>query len=258
MPRIVTYNIAGNHDTFSVEGIAAVLHDTQADIICLQEVNQVKDQPQFTTQAHLIADALRMTCVFGKAMERKIKGEYGNAILSRYPIHSIRSIELPRGSKFKDNGDRMPGQNEPRVAVVGIVSPVPNGTEDFVVICTHFGIYNSEERSTRALDVIKRVKAFFKTHGKDTHSKLPMLFAGDLNASPNFPVILELEKLFSPLNPNPKGRTTRTREIDYIFGKSSSKVKMDLKACKVLTWEETNNASDHLPVVADFNLVCIK
>ena len=148
--RVATWNIAGLHGTFELAKTAAVLRAQDCNVICLQEVGDAHCG-DFLTQAHALAAALRMNCVFAQAHQRRV---FGNAILSRHPLHSAVEIELPCGSPLRDPTpgsssppDRMPGAKERRVALAVTVSPLrDDASRDFTCISTHFGIFNRADR----------------------------------------------------------------------------------------------------------------
>ena len=63
MVKILTWNIAGRHDGFDLEKVAAVLRAQACDVVCLQEVGgDGCNGGSFPTQAHALAAALRMGC----------------------------------------------------------------------------------------------------------------------------------------------------------------------------------------------------
>ena len=93
--RVATYNIYhmgkinGNAET-----IASVIRDNALDVVGLQEVdkNAGREGP-VQDQAKVLADKLGWYYGFSKAIPLG-SGEYGNAIISKYPIESYQTIEL--------------------------------------------------------------------------------------------------------------------------------------------------------------------
>ncbi len=98
--RVGTYNIYhlgkinGNAQT-----IANVISDHELDVVGLQEVdkNVGRDGPVLD-QAKAIAEALGWYYGFSKAITLA-PGEYGNAIISKYPIESYTTVSLESGSE---------------------------------------------------------------------------------------------------------------------------------------------------------------
>ena len=105
MIKVATYNIhkcVGMDRKYSPERIVDVLREVDADIIALQEVLCHSRVRKRDHQAEFIAEELGMEFRLGE--NRRIDGgEYGNAILSRFPIAdhvnydiSVKKYE-PRG-----------------------------------------------------------------------------------------------------------------------------------------------------------------
>src|SRR3954452_20133360 len=85
MFRIVTYNVhkcRGLDRREHPARIAAVLRETQADIIALQEVLSIEGSARERNQARFIAEELGMNYHVGEN-RRLHGGSYGNVILSR-------------------------------------------------------------------------------------------------------------------------------------------------------------------------------
>lgn len=242
---IATYNIAGGHPSFDFNKITDFLQTINCDILCLQEVYEIKsdiDTVKPYTQAHYIADNLSMNCNFVKAINTD-KGQYGIAVLSKHAMHSIRYIELPRGSLLTDEKTRMPGANERRMALSGIISPIDK--PEFLLICTHFGIYNTfDQKEEVSLEPISRIHDFLI---KPQHANLPKLLMGDLNALPDSNTISKLKEY---LNVTITTKTTKKHTIDYIFYESLNAYSVIYKP--MLTYNDTNYTSDHLPVIAEW------
>ena len=128
------YLLGGPLDVLAIKQLG-IIASTTAEEVCGSGVED--------TQAHDLANDLRMNCMFGQARQTK-HGVFGNAILSRFPLTREQELELPRGSLTRDDGSRMPGQNERRLALAAIVSPFRDAEAfDFMCICTHVGIYNT-------------------------------------------------------------------------------------------------------------------
>ena len=250
---VATYNIAGAHETFCHDNVLNALQSLNADVICLQEV--LGDDP-LHTQAHRLADDLRMNCVFGKAHQERV---FGNAILSRFPLTHRHEIELPRGSLMRDDGSRMPGQNERRAALAVVVSPFKDvSVYDFLCVCTHVGIFNSAEESTDAHVPCERIGQFVNTEAlKDT----PALLAGDFNcrwAEPFAGVVARLDRNWN-IYPSAGTKTNKgddsKHKIDYICDRGRRRWQMQGGLTHAVRNDKTDygdghQPSDHLPLVA--------
>jgi endonuclease/exonuclease/phosphatase family metal-dependent hydrolase len=97
--RIATYNVhkcRGLDRQVRPERIVRVLRELDADVIALQEVVAGRDGSAETNQPEFIAEMLGgYECHFGE--NRQIAGApYGNAILSRIPVRRARNYDLTR------------------------------------------------------------------------------------------------------------------------------------------------------------------
>src|SRR5436190_16620436 len=95
--RVATYNVhgcVGMDAQRSEDRIAEVIASMSADIVGLQELDLGRPRSAHADQAALIAKQLGWKHYFHPAM-RHGDGQYGNAILSRFPIELQRAAELP-------------------------------------------------------------------------------------------------------------------------------------------------------------------
>lgn len=93
----MTYNVhscIGRDGTASTERIAEVLALYEVDIICLQELDSGLLRSGKADQAREIADRLKMDYHFHPSLKVE-EGEYGNAVLSRFPLKVKRADALP-------------------------------------------------------------------------------------------------------------------------------------------------------------------
>lgn len=100
--RVMTYNIRsgrGLDGRLNLDRIAAVIAAESPDLIALQEVDSKRRRTRHQDQAHWLAEQLGYHCAFGAARRWK-QGEYGNAILSRFPYTEFRRIALPKPTRL--------------------------------------------------------------------------------------------------------------------------------------------------------------
>jgi endonuclease/exonuclease/phosphatase family metal-dependent hydrolase len=94
--RIVTYNVhkCRGMDRRERPGrIVEVLRETQADVIALQEVLSIEGSARERNQARFLAEELEMHYHIGET--RKLHGgAYGNVILSRLPINAVHNYDI--------------------------------------------------------------------------------------------------------------------------------------------------------------------
>src|SRR5690242_9255746 len=94
---IATYNIhsaVGTDGVCSAERIADVLHEINADVFALQEVplsgNGTKSVLEVLRESTGFHVASGQTCIVDEC-------GFGNAVLSRYPIQEVRTVDLTFG-----------------------------------------------------------------------------------------------------------------------------------------------------------------
>lgn len=130
---VASYNLhscVGLDRKCSPSRIAAVLHELDCDIYALQEVDNQPGDYEESMQLEYLSATMNMSSVPGLRIVRH-KGEYGNAILTRFPIKQIRRHDLSYS------------RSEPRGAVD--VELDVNG-QPVRVLATHLGLRRSERR----------------------------------------------------------------------------------------------------------------
>ncbi|QHT65265.1 endonuclease [Rhodocytophaga rosea] len=215
--------------------MAAITHTigTQnPDLVALQEVDVYTDRSGAYNQAEEIAKKLQMYYYFGKAIDYG-GGEYGVAILSKYPLSEEKVYPLPTQPATK---------GEPRIIATAKVT-LPDGLQ-IRFGSTHL---DAQKDSMNRQLQIKQIEAIASSE------KLPFVLAGDFNAPPGSTVIRQLDTHFTrtcqdcpptiPVeHPN--------KAIDFIAFRPRSKFR--IKTHQVIS--ETY-ASDHLPVIAVIELL---
>jgi endonuclease/exonuclease/phosphatase family metal-dependent hydrolase len=99
--RMVTYNIhkcRGMDRRIRPDRILAVLNAIGADVIALQEVLSRPGGPPEIDQAGYFARHLGMQLAMGEN-RRLLGAAYGNAVLSRFPLHSSFNYDLSVGGR---------------------------------------------------------------------------------------------------------------------------------------------------------------
>ncbi len=232
--RVLTYNIHQGLDAdgrMNLEGIIGEIKKLNPDIVCLQEVNRAQVSNGLVDCLMPISYALGMPCVFGANHN---DGQYGNAILTRYPVRDWDNL------RFFNNSTETRGTLH---AVIKTKQPNDMGS-DLNVFVTHLD-HISGPSNVRG----KQVREVIEFWSKRPRS----IIAGDLNAEPDTDEMKPFyaEELKDALEPFGKkyvktfweGYGEQAMKLDYIF------ISKDLNAVEVII--EDSRASDHKPVAVD-------
>lgn len=234
--RVITYNIhhanpPSQSDSIDIPAIVKAIASQKPDLVALQEVDVNTQRSGQGNQAEMIAQQLGMYSYFGKALDFN-GGEFGTAILSRFPITETITYLLP------DLGGK---GNEQRVLTTARIL-LPSG-ESLIFGSTHLDHRgNAETRKLQITEILKIVEG----------EKLPWILAGDLNAKPESEEMKLLSSKFSlscSECPNTFPAEAPDRIIDYIA--FYPKNKMEVETHLVV---EEPYASDHRPVFSVLQL----
>ncbi|MBU1348253.1 MAG: endonuclease/exonuclease/phosphatase family protein [Alphaproteobacteria bacterium] len=240
--RLLTYNVhrcVGMDKRLDVERIVGVIGDLDPDIVCLQELDVGRARTGGVDQARAIAERLSMSVRFHAAMTVEAE-EYGDAILTRLPERLVRAGALPtmRG---------IPGL-EPRGA---IWIRVEAGGAQLNVLTTHLGLVPKEQRLQAAALVGKDWLGHADCTG-------PTILAGDFNATsitrPYQTLTRNLADFQRRIGQRPTLKTFPSGfpaiRIDHVFVSPHIRVTGAQAPFSPLS----RMASDHLPLVMDFEL----
>src|SRR5687767_10650352 len=95
--RVLCYNIhhgEGLDGKLDLERIAKLITETGADLVALQEVDRGAQRTKGLDIPAELGRLTGLTPVFRKNHDLK-PGEYGNAILSRWPVMDVKNTWLP-------------------------------------------------------------------------------------------------------------------------------------------------------------------
>lgn len=224
---VMAYNIRhgeGTDGEIDLRRIADVIDAQQPDLVTLQEVDRRTDRVDGDDQARTLGSLTGMNHAFGPFMDYD-DGEYGMAVLSRWPIVSVTNERLPDGA-------------EPRTALkVRVRSPETD--RELVIVGIHF-YRDADERLAQADRLIESL----------ADETRPVILAGDFNSTPDDDVIDRFAGEWDILS---KGRDRLTfpstdpqREIDYIMVRPARR----FYALEHRVLDEPL-ASDHRPLVAE-------
>jgi endonuclease/exonuclease/phosphatase family metal-dependent hydrolase len=150
---VASYNIhqcIGRDRKWHPGRVARVLQEIDADIVGLQEVHSRPGASVESYQVKYLADVTGFEAVAGTTMLKR-DSEYGNVLLSRYPVLDVRRLDLsvpgrePRGALDAQirHGDKTIraivshlglGFIERRCQMKQLLAAIENGTSDLCVL----------------------------------------------------------------------------------------------------------------------------
>lgn len=229
-----TYNI---HRCFGTDGrynpgrVAAVLEELDADVLGLQEVDPRLAAAGGHDQLSFLAHRLGSYVAAGLNIVNH-RGQYGNALLSRWPIVENRLIDLSAIGR------------EPRGGIDALIAwPAADRAGPLRAIVTHFGLRGWERR--------RQISALLR-HIAGAPPGQPLLLMGDLNEWLHFGAVSR--RLGAALSCGARVGSFPARwpllPLDRICSRS-----LTLSSRPTRHVSQTSRlASDHLPVRATFTL----
>ncbi len=240
--RVVTWNIhkgiGGVDRRYRLERTSAVLAALGADIVLLQEVAEGMPRCGMDNQLEELSETLDMRHTTFGAEHRFRVGGYGNAILSRFPLTDSARVDLTIGRR-KQRG----------LVQTRAHAKLEHGTRSVVVFNLHLGL-SGAERATQ-------LERFLSCHPfAHLHHDTPLVVGGDFND-----VWASLgQRFLEPAGFRRAGKLLPTfpaalplRPLDGLWIRGSISV---VSAHPVRT-DLARVASDHLPIVADLELLPI-
>lgn len=226
--KIVSWNIYGGR---KLPEMIECLREANPDIIGLQEVLQ--DEGGANNSAKAIADVLGYTYVYETTTllmpsishlleKHKIENnmEWGNAILSKYPL-SDRNVHVL-------SGDRK------RTALEATVKIEDKSLHVFSTHLVYAAVQPSEIQTTQVHNLIKVLP------------KENCLVMGDFNATPDSKAIEDMSKAMMNTESDPTKFSADGQKLDYIFSSA------DIQTLSSGTLD--SQASDHLPIYANIEI----
>lgn len=242
MVRVMTYNIYGARASTgtpaNLESLARVINREKPDLVALQEVDvYTRRTGVHVHQAQELARLTGMEWYFTKAID-VAGGEYGDAVLSRFPILESKRYALPVAADV--------GGEFRTIAMIR----VKKEDHEFYFAATHLDHLAQEDSRLLQAAEIKKIVAGLS---------LPLILGGDFNAVPGSRTIDIMRSFMSPgclqqcaftfPSDNP-GRT-----IDYIMTTPVNRFSVT-RYSSVTGYDEVLKvyASDHQAVVADISV----
>lgn len=245
--RVLTFNIhraIGVDRRFRPERIGDILDHHDADVALLQEVDEGAPRSRELDLARELAkDAGYPHWVAGHNVSLR-KGRYGNAVLSRHAIVVHRNIDLTVDDRKRR------GCLHVRLRV----DRGHHAPKDVEIFNLHLGL--SAKERTRQVGLLTRSREF-----TEVAADAPCLVAGDFNdwLSQLHPIFTEIlgftsatqhgEGLRGAIRTYPAFSPTGALDRVYFRGKMRL---LTARSCRLAV---SRVASDHLPVVAEFELI---
>ena len=231
--RVMTYNI---HHGEGLDGrvdllrIAQLIKEQGADIVALQEVDKGTERTQRRDFPAELAGLTGLTCVFSNNYSFQ-GGEYGNAVLTRFPVR-----------RWTNHHYQMLRPGEQR-GLLQLVLDVRG--RELVFLNTHLDFRADDSERWSNVGEIENLAQSYR--GK------PAILGGDFNDTPESRVCRRLGQSFADswkLIGEGDGWTIPAaqprKRIDYLW------VSKDQSLVPLKAWVPGTDASDHLPVVVEF------
>lgn len=238
--RVMCYNIhhaRGLDREVSTGRIARIIESERADIAGIQEVDRGTRR---TGGRDLVADLSELSGMAGifRRNHPVQGGEYGNAILTRFPYRDAENSHLP-----------MIGSREQRGVLRAVIEV--HGQE-ILFLNTHLAHRATGE--AERLASVAEFEAILKEN--DEGPNLPVIFVGDFNAVPGTETYERMARMLVDIWPvaGVGGGDTipvrmARRRIDYVW------ISPDAPFEPVRAWVPYTEASDHRPLVVEFRML---
>lgn len=236
--KLMTFNIqhGRNHnlsgDVINLDAVADNIVSQKPDIVGLNEIrfgNNLDHSSGFSNQPQYLSEKFDGDCRFGRAITIFDSCEYGNAIMSKYPIINFELIPIPDpNEKIEGYYYESRAMNRTDYCIDGKIITVLNA---------HFGLSPNEQ--TNAVNTVFSVV-------KEIDN--PIILMGDFNMTPDNENIIRLAEYFVDAHSClGKDRVTYPSDspkerIDYIF----------VKGMKVISADTVERiVSDHYAITAE-------
>ena len=232
--RVLSYNIhhgEGEDRKLDLPRIADVIKSVEPDLVSLQEVDRNVKRSQSVDQPAELGRLTGMHVVFGGNIKLQ-GGDYGNAILSRFPIKSHENRLLPNFENGEQRG------------VLEAEITLPDGRPALYLMATHF---DHRPKDEERFESAKRINSWVEKHPDRLY-----LLVGDLNARPTSRPLKELDRLWARSDARelftiPVAKPTQ--QIDFILYRRDAR----WLALETRVLDEAV-ASDHRAIVATLEL----
>jgi endonuclease/exonuclease/phosphatase family metal-dependent hydrolase len=205
--RVLTFNVRhgeGWDGIVDISRAAAVIREERADLVALQEVDQGTLRVGGVRQADQLIALTGLHGAFGKAMDYQ-GGEYGVAILSRWPLRRTWNQPLPQADGY-----------ESRTLLSVEVDPFDTG-HPIVFSTTHL------DQGRESPNRLAQVNAINERLGAQ---EAPGILAGDFNSRYDTGAMTAIRTLWRDMwiEPPPADPNARPRyKVDYILARPAER-----------------------------------
>lgn len=237
--KVMSYNMriasppSTNWGGTDLAAIADVINRNNPNVVSLQEVDAYTKRSGLDShQAMELAKMTDMEYFFAKAVDRS-EGDYGVAILSRFPIKESKGFRLPL----------TPG-SEGEIRGLALIIVEVNDM-DVVFISTHFDHLADKDRLVQTEKMIEIL---------NLHKEYPIIVGADFNMGSDNKVmdVIRTELKGCTFCPLTFPQVGPIATLDYIMINDIAAKRFQL--LNYYTVEE-DYASDHLPLIGEFRIV---
>lgn len=235
--RLMSYNIhkgiGGMDRRYDLGRIADTINYYEPDIVLLQEVDEGVPRSSHHRQVEMLAAATNLPCyAFQRNVQLRV-GHYGNAILSRFPIHDTFDVDLT-----------LPPKKRRGALVARWQIPVGDITKSIVLANVHLGLSGFE----RQLQLRRLLR---QAHLESLCGNDPLVIAGDYNdVWSSLCRRVMFGHGFEAAGPriHTFPATLPLRPLDRVFYRG------DLRPLRTFAGHThtARRASDHLPLIVEF------
>ena len=224
---VMSYNIHamwGMDKVLDADRIANVINDHKPDLVALQEVDQLTERSGKMDAIGLLKKKTGMYGIFMRTFDYQ-GGEFGNAILSRFPIIEHKLFPLPARDRYEDR-------------LLMMVACVMKNGDTIHFYNTHLDHHSGDsDRPVQMQEIIRIIR----------NDKAKIILVGDLNCSPGSEPLNALNEVLTRCDSDEKTYPADTPErlIDHVYYSKNK----GIKNLGLMVIPE-KVASDHRPIVA--------
>lgn len=226
--RVLTYNIYHGEATdgsINMDLLASIINEVNPDLVALQEVDKNTQRTGVIDMTNELSKRTGLKGYFVKHRDYQ-GGEYGNAILSRFPVTDVDALE---------------GYHSTPSVITFAFATVKLAPDVEIV-------FSSTHLSTRTEDRKEQARQLVDYYTKEKN-RAPLILTGDLNAEPHHDEIKMLMTEFAEADTTYSNtfsaRTDPQKKIDFILYPLTGS--WEVLETRVLCRED---ASDHCAVFA--------